>query len=76
MTRENDWELVLEKMDELLVSMKSTESKNSDLYFNISRLFSRYCGRNNIMLQRTLQILDMAIMFSPENASYHAEVGH
>ena len=54
MTRENDWDLVLEKMDELLVSMKSTESKNSDLYFNISRLFSRYCGRNSVMLQRTL----------------------
>ncbi len=46
MTHENDWELVDEKLTELLNSMKATENKNSDLYFNISRLFARYCGRN------------------------------
>jgi uncharacterized protein HemY len=46
MSREGDWELVEEKMDELLSSMRASESKNADLYYNISRLFSRYCGRN------------------------------
>lgn len=55
--------------------MKATESKNADLFYNISRLLSRYCGRNPAMLQRTLEILDMAIMLSPENALYHCEVG-
>jgi hypothetical protein len=50
MTRENDWDLVEEKMSELLSSMKTSESKNADLYFNISRLFARYCGRNPLML--------------------------
>lgn len=76
MVRENDWDLVDEKLTDLLNNMKSVESKNADLYYNISRLFARYCGRNELMLQRTLQILDVAIMLSPENAAYHAEVGH
>lgn len=54
MAREGDWEMVDEKMNELLESMKRVESKNADLYFNISKLFSRYCGRKEFMLNRTL----------------------
>jgi len=76
MAREGDWELVEEKMNDLLNSMRASESKNADLYYNISRLFSRYCGRNQMMLNKTLQILDQAIMLSPENPHYHNEVGH
>lgn len=76
MVRENDWDLVMEKLNELVNQLKATEGKNADLFFNISRLFARYCGRNEQMLTRTLQILDVAIMLSPENADYHAEVGH
>lgn len=75
MTRESNEDLVIEKLSELINCMKATESKNADLFFNISRLLSRYCGRNPAMLQRTLEILDMAIMLSPENALYHCEVG-
>ena len=76
LARENDWEMCEEKLDELLHQMKQLESKNSDLYFNLSKLYARYCGRKEPVLQRTLQILDIAIMLAPENAAYHAEVGH
>ena len=58
MARDGDWELVEEKMNELLNSMRMSEGKNADLYYNISRLFARYCGRNTMMLHKTLQILD------------------
>ena len=58
MAREGDWENVEEKMNDLLNSMRMMESKNADLYYNISRLFARYCGRNNMMLNKTLQVLD------------------
>jgi len=54
LTRENDWDLVDEKLTELLNSLKSCENKNADYYFSISRLFARYCGRNPLMLNRTL----------------------
>ena len=75
MTRESNDELVLEKLTELINCMKTTESRNPDLFYNISRLLSRYCGRNPALIHKTLEILDMAIMLSPENAFYHSEVG-
>jgi hypothetical protein len=56
--------------------MKMFEGKNAELYYNISRLFSRYCGRSEVILKRTLQILETSIMLQPENAAYHAEVAH
>jgi hypothetical protein len=46
MAKEGDWDLVEENMNELLNSMRQFENKNADLFYNISRLFSRYCGRN------------------------------
>jgi len=58
MAKEGDWDLVEENMNELLNSMRQFENKNADLFYNISRLFSRYCGRNLMMLNKTLQILD------------------
>ena len=75
MARENDWEMCEEKLNDLLDCMKKYESKNADLFYNISKLFARYCGRKEVVLNRTLQILDIAIMLSPENAAYHTEVG-
>lgn len=45
LARENDWDLCEEKMNELVEVMKKIEGKNADLFFNISRLFARYCGR-------------------------------
>lgn len=46
MAKEGDWDLVEENMNELLNSMRTFENKNADLFYNVSRLFSRYCGRN------------------------------
>jgi tetratricopeptide (TPR) repeat protein len=54
MTRDGDWEVVEEKMSDLLNSMKQIENKNADLFYNISRLFSRYCGRKEFMLTKTI----------------------
>ena len=76
LTRENDIDFANEKFTELLQCMKQIESKNAELYFNISRLFARYCGRKDQILKRTLQTLEISIMLQPENAAYQAEVGH
>lgn len=76
MVREGDWDMVDEKMNELLDAMKKIENKNAELYFNISKLFARYCGRKELILNRTLQILDQALLLSPSNSEYQTEVGH
>jgi tetratricopeptide (TPR) repeat protein len=75
LSRENDMELVVEKLDELMAALQMNEEKNADLYYNISRLFARYCGRREVILLKTQQFIDMALAQQPENAAYHSELG-
>jgi len=44
------------------------------MFYNISRLFARYCGRRPIIIQKTQQLLEFALMIQPENAAFHTEV--
>jgi len=57
LTRENDIDYVQEKLDELISAMKSSEPANAELFYNMARLFSRYCGRREAILVKTLQML-------------------
>jgi hypothetical protein len=41
-------------MNELLEAMKVQESKNAELYYNLSRLFARFCGRKEEVLKKTM----------------------
>lgn len=75
MARENDDEYVGSKLDELIQAIRQNEGKNSDMFFNISRLFARYCGRKEVVLKKTQQLLDYAVMLQPDNAQYLAEIG-
>lgn len=54
-------------MNELTQALKKVEGKNSELIYNISRLFARYSSRKEWVLERTLKLLDIAIMLQPEN---------
>lgn len=76
LTRESDIEYVQEKLDELINAMKFNEGRNADLFWNMSRLFSRYCGRRDVIIERTLRMLDEAVLLQPENADYHSEIAH
>jgi tetratricopeptide (TPR) repeat protein len=40
----------------------------------MSKLFARYCGRREPVLQKTLQMLDEAVVLQPENCEYHSEI--
>lgn len=50
LTRENDIDYVCEKLGELISAMKANEGENSDLFYNMSRMFARYCGRRQAVL--------------------------
>ena len=63
-------------MGDLLEAMRSQEPKNADLYYNLSRLFARFCGRKEVILKKTMQMLDLALTLNPENSAFHAEVGY
>lgn len=75
LARENDVELLMEKFDELIAAMRAREGRNAEFIYNISRLFARFCGRRNPVIQKTLQILDMAMAQQPEHAPYLTELG-
>ena len=75
LARENDLEHLMEKFDELIAAMKAREGRNADYMYNIARLFARFCGRRNTIIQKTLQILDLPIGQQPENAVYLTEQG-
>lgn len=42
-------------------AMKIQEPKNAELYYNLARLFARFCGRREIVLKKTMQMLDIAV---------------
>ena len=52
LTRENDIDHVCEKLDELINAMRINEGQNGDLFFNMSRMFARYCGRREACSRR------------------------
>jgi Tfp pilus assembly protein PilF len=56
--------------------MKFNEPRNADLFCNMSKLFARYCGRRDVIIARTLSMLDEAVLLQPENADYHSEIAH
>ena len=76
MARENDLDHVLEKFDELIGALKLNEGKNADHFYNVARLFARYCGRKPEIIKKTRLLLETSIMLQPENVAYHVEIGH
>ena len=54
LAREYDQEMLNEKFEELQNALRQSEGRNSDLIFNISRVFARFCGRKPEVLQTTL----------------------
>ena len=76
LTRENDLEFVQEKLDELIAAMRYSEPRNAELFYNMSRLFARYCGRKQEIIEKTLQMLDESIQLEPENSAFHTEIGN
>lgn len=56
--------------------MKFNEPRNAELFYNMSRLFARYCGRREAILEKTLKMLDESIQLQPENADFHSEIAH
>jgi tetratricopeptide repeat protein 21B len=76
LSRETDLDLVIEKMTDLMEAMRSQEPKNAELYYNLARLFSRFCGRKETVLKKTMQMLEYATGLQPENSHFMTEIGY
>jgi tetratricopeptide repeat protein 21B len=51
LSRENDDEALIEKLEELNLAFEEHESKNAEAYYSYSKLFSRICGRRPDILK-------------------------
>ena len=40
----------------------------------MARLFARYCGRRNTIIEKTLSMLDEAVSLHPDNSDFHSEI--
>jgi hypothetical protein len=54
--------------------MRYNEGQNGDLFYNMSRMFARYCGRREAVITKTLQMLEEATTINPESADYYTEI--
>jgi tetratricopeptide repeat protein 21B len=61
LSRETNLDLTCEKMNGLMEAMRIQEPKNGELYYNLARLFARFCGRKEVILKKTLQMLELAL---------------
>lgn len=60
----------------LFKAVEKSEPTNTELYLQISQLFSRVCGRNILILDETNKFAEKAVQLSPGNADYLTEMGY
>ena len=56
--------------------MKIQEGRNSQFMYEVSRLFSRMCGRNNVILSMSIKLLEECRKLEPINSDYVIELGY
>ena len=73
LAREGTRQQASEEMKELLRMFDKQEPKNPELCYKCSQLFARVAGGNELVLQRTMEMLKKAISLNPANSAYLAE---
>ncbi|OQR92577.1 hypothetical protein ACHHYP_03510 [Achlya hypogyna] len=76
LTREGKPKEAAGRIRELVQALKSTESSNPALYYDISRCIARIADSNHEVLSCNLVLIETAIKLAPENGVYHAERGY
>jgi len=73
--REANAEEAAAKISKLIQALDRNESSNPDLYFSLSKPYSKICGRNSEILRLTQTLIERAMRLAPENSNYAAEYG-
>jgi len=56
--------------------MRVSEPRNAELWYNLARLFARYSGRKTDILDKTMEMLTIALQLQPENSNFHSEMAY
>lgn len=74
--RESNSNLLSSRLRELLDSVDRGEPKFPNLYYEISCLLTRLCGKNEEVLELSSTFLDRAMKLNSEESRYMSEMGY
>ncbi|KAM6178880.1 tetratricopeptide repeat protein 21B [Rhynchocyon petersi] len=74
--REGDGEKAASKLESLGTTLEAVEPQNAQLLYKISIAFTRTCGRNQLILQKTQAFLEKAFNITPHHSEFAAELGY
>eukprot|EP00831_Metopus_contortus_P084983 TRINITY_DN9773_c0_g1_i2.p1 TRINITY_DN9773_c0_g1~~TRINITY_DN9773_c0_g1_i2.p1 ORF type:complete len:415 (+),score=70.66 TRINITY_DN9773_c0_g1_i2:840-2084(+) len=76
LAREGARNQAVEEIKEFIKLVDSHEPKNPDLYYKASQLFARVTGGNEVVLQKTMDLLKKSILLNPNNSLYNSELAY
>ncbi|XP_074685108.1 tetratricopeptide repeat protein 21B isoform X4 [Strix aluco] len=64
------------RLGDLIKALDRLEPRNSQLFCKMALAFSRTCGRNQLILQHTLTLVERAFDLASNNAEFATELGY
>ncbi|CAH3123731.1 unnamed protein product [Pocillopora meandrina] len=74
--RDGKYNEASDRLGELIQMVDRCEPRNSYLYHDLSQAVSRLCGRNDLVLQQTLTLVERAQSLAPNSAEFQTELGN
>ncbi|XP_005393347.1 PREDICTED: tetratricopeptide repeat protein 21B [Chinchilla lanigera] len=74
--REGNIEKATTKLENLGNALDVMEPQNAQLFYKITKVFSRTCGRNELILQKVQTLLEKAFSLNPQSSEFAAEIGY
>ncbi|KAH9507420.1 Tetratricopeptide repeat protein 21B [Bulinus truncatus] len=63
------------KIADLVSTLDKVEPQSGQLYLHMAQVFSKLCGRNNLVLQQTQVLIERAVSLDSNNADFVNEIG-
>uniref|UniRef100_A0A4X2M3E6 Tetratricopeptide repeat protein 21B n=1 Tax=Vombatus ursinus TaxID=29139 RepID=A0A4X2M3E6_VOMUR len=74
--REGNIQEATNKLGDLISTLDAVEPRNAQLFYNMALAFSRICGRNQLILQKTQMLVERAFGLTPQDAEFATELGY
>ncbi|XP_050699357.1 tetratricopeptide repeat protein 21B-like [Eriocheir sinensis] len=74
--RKGNYDEAAQNLRTLYTEMDRSEPNNAALFIHMAQLFSRLCGRNNLVLEETFMMASKAAKVDSGSAEYLTEVGY
>ncbi|KAK6970975.1 Tetratricopeptide repeat protein 21B [Biomphalaria glabrata] len=73
--REGNYAEASTKIADLVTTLDKVEPQSGQLYYHMAQVFSKLCGRNNLVLQQTQVFIERAVSLDSNSADFVNEMG-